>query len=213
MPKNRVKKETFAKYENSEFYKELDMENKTQVNLFKDTVSSFANFTTFLMDKDAWIDHTYLWDIVTTPNPKLFKNGLNLVIIQTTDNDITDNAEFVCPTNSYTNTFYDPSRDTILLLKQGDFYEPVYFYRTDERGQPLINIKPFLSDNNMSSQFIDLLRIFDKDLNKNAKLTQYAQIILLQRNIPAEDIMNSMNEFNIKSSNKYPITKTRLLVY
>ena len=128
-------------------------------------------------------------------NPKLFKNGLNLVIIQTTDNDITDNAEFVCPTNSYTNTFYDPSRDTILLLKQGDFYEPVYFYRTDERGQPLINIKPFLSDNNMSSQFIDLLRIFDKDLNKKCKALQYAQIILLQRNIPAEDIMNSMNEF------------------
>ena len=196
MPKNRVKKETFAKYENSEFYKELDMENKTQVNFFKDTVSAFENFKTFLMDKDAWIDHTYLWDIVTTPNPKLFKNGLNLVIIQTTDNDITDNAEFICPTNSYTNTFYDPSRDTILLIKQGDFYEPVYFYRTDERGQPLINMKPFLSDNNMSSQFIDLLRIFDKDLNKKCKaLPSMPKTYPFRENIPAEDIMNSMNEF------------------
>ena len=110
MPKNRVKKDTLKKYEESDFYKELDMKNTAQEHFFKDTVSAFENFKTFLTDKDAWIDHTYLWDIVTTPNQKLFNNGLNLVIIQITDNDITDNAEFICPTNSYTNTYYDPSR-------------------------------------------------------------------------------------------------------
>lgn len=196
MPKDRVKKYILKKYEETEFYKELDMENTAQEHFFKDTVSAFENFKTFLTDKDAWIDHTYLWDIVTTPNQKLFKNGLNLVIIQITDNDITDNAEFICPTNSYTNTYYEPSRDTILLMKQGDFYEPVYFYRTDERGQPLINMKPFLSDNNMTSQFANLLRIFDNDLNKKCKaLPSMPKTYYFKENVSVEKILDSMNEF------------------
>ena len=196
MPKNRVKKNILKKYEESEFYKELDMENTAQEQFFKDTVSAFENFKTFLTDKDAWIDHTYLWDIVTTPNQKLFKNGLNLVIVQITDNDITDNAEFICPTNSYTNTYYDPSRDTILLMKQGDFYEPVYFYRTDERGQPLINMKPFLSDSNMTSQFANLLRIFDNDLNKKCKaLPSMPKTYYFKENVSVEKIIDSMSEF------------------
>lgn len=196
MPKNRVKKNILKKYEESEFYKELDMENTAQEQFFKDTVSAFENFKTFLTDKDAWIDHTYLWDIVTTPNQKLFKNGLNLVIVQITDNDITDNAEFICPTNSYTNTYYDPSRDTILLMKQGDFYEPVYFYRTDERGQPLINMKPFLSDNNMTSQFANLLRIFDNDLNKKCKaLASMPKTYYFKENVSVDKIIDSMSEF------------------
>ena len=196
MPKNRVKKNILKKYEESEFYKDLDMVNKAQEHFFKDTVSAFENFKTFLTDKDAWIDHTYLWDIVTTPNQKLFKNGLNLVIVEITDNDITDNTEFICPTNSYTNTYYDPSRDTILLIKQGDFYEPVYFYRTDERGQPLINMKPFLSDRNMTSQFANLLRIFDNDLNKKCKaLPSMPKTYSFRENISVEKIIDSINEF------------------
>lgn len=216
MPKNRVKKDTLKKYEESDLYKELDMNNTAQEHFFKDTVSAFENFKTFLTDKDAWIDHTYLWDIVTTPNQKLFNNGLNLVIIQITDNDITDNAEFICPTNSYTNTYYDPSRDTILLMKQGDFYEPVYFYRTDERGQPLIHMKPFLSDHNMTSQFATLLRIFDNDLNKKCKaLPSMPKTYSFKDNVPVEQVIDSMNEFQyqiVKQVSNYKHKVIGLLV-
>ena len=202
MPKTRAKQNVYKQYEDSEFYKELDMNNKTQENFFKDTVSAFENFKTFLTDKDAWIDHTYIWDIITTPNMKLFKNGLNLVVIQITDNDITDNVEFICPTNSYTNTFYDPSRDTILLVKQGDYYEPVYFYRTDNRGQPLVAMKPFLSDHNMTSQFANLLRILQSDLNKKCKASpSMPKTYNYKENIPANDIMDFINEF------QYQVTK------
>lgn len=202
MPKTRVKSDLYAKYEDSEFYKGLDMNKNTQENFFKDTVSAFENFKTFLTDKDAWIDHTYIWDIITTPNMKLFKNGLNLVIIQITDNDITDNVEFICPTNSYTNTYYDPSRDTILLMKQADYYEPIYFYRTDNRGQPLVSMKPFLSDHNMTSQFAHLLRILQTDLNKKCKaLPSMPKTYYYKENISANDVIDAMNEF------QYHITK------
>lgn len=196
MPKTQVKTDIYKQYENSDFYKELDMTNKTQENFFKDTVSSFENFKTFLTDKDAWIDHTYMWDIVTTPNPKLFKDGLNLVIIQITDNDITDNVEFICPTNSYTNTFYDPSRETVLLVKQDDFYEPVYIFRTDSRGQPLVHTKPFLSDANMTSQFADILRILQHDLNNKCKpLSSMPKTYHFKENIPAGKVVDFINDF------------------
>jgi hypothetical protein len=216
MPKNRVKTDIYEKYEKSELYKELDMTNKTQENFFKDTVSAFENFKTFLTDKDAWVDHTYLWDIVTTPNPKLFKNGLNLVIIQTTDNDITDNVEFICPTNSYTNTYYDPSRETILLVKQNDFYEPIYFYRSDNRGQPLIHMKPFLSDTNMTSQFVNLLRILQTDLtNKCKNLPSMPKTYHYKENIPAETVIDFINEYQyhvIKQVSNYKHKTIGLLV-
>ena len=216
MPKTRTKTDIVKKYEDSELYKELDMANKTQENYFNDTVSAFENFKTFLTDKDAWIDHTYVWDIITTPNPKLFKNGLNLVIIQIANNDITDNVEFICPTNSYTNTYYDPSRDTILLIKQDDFYEPIYFYRTDSRGQPLIHTKPFLSDTNMTSQFANLLRILQNDLTKKCKaMPSMPKTYHFKENIPAENVIDFINEYQyhvIKQVSNYKHKIIGLLV-
>ena len=212
MPKTRVKKGIYKQYEDSEFYKELDMNNKTQEHFFQDTVSAFENFKTFLTDKDAWIDHTYIWDIITTPNMKLFKNGLNLVIIQITDNDITDNIEFICPTNSYTNTFYDASRDTILLLKQGDYYEPIYFYRSDNRGQPLISMKPFLSDHNMTSQFANLLRILQTDLNKKCKAApSMPKTYYYKENIPADEVIDYINEFQYKVTKQVSNYKNKII--
>jgi hypothetical protein len=41
------------------------------------------------------------------PNPKLFKDGVNLIILQIANRDITNNIEIVCPTNHYSDGFFD----------------------------------------------------------------------------------------------------------
>jgi hypothetical protein len=46
------------------------------------------------------------------------------VILNVPNDDITDNIEMVCPSNSYFNK-YNVSLETFILIKQGGFYEHV----------------------------------------------------------------------------------------
>lgn len=133
--RRRMPKETLAKYENTMFYSSLQSTSDAQMNFYEDTVSSFERFLEYLRDDDALIDHTYLWDIVTSANNKLFPSGLNLILLQITDNDITDNVELICPTNSYASNIYDVRRDTVIIIKRDAFYEPVYLYEIVENAE------------------------------------------------------------------------------
>ena len=77
-------------YHNNEsnFYKSLNPDNKDHINLFKKIVNAFSNFKKYLLTNNSVIDYTYLWDIVCKPNPKLFKNGINLLILDSEENTI-----------------------------------------------------------------------------------------------------------------------------
>ena len=49
-----------------------------------------------------------------------------------TNNDITQNVQLICPTNHYAKTFYHARKSSFILLKQGDYYEPIYLYEDAE---------------------------------------------------------------------------------
>ena len=133
--KQRVSKDVLAKYENTQFYNSLTPSNDAQMNFYEDTIASFERFLQYLRDDDAIIDHTYLWDIVTSVNAQLFPSGLNLVLLQISDNDITDNVELICPTNSYASNMYDVRRETVIILKRNEFYEPISQYEIVEDAE------------------------------------------------------------------------------
>lgn len=82
------------------------------------------NFKKYLLDEKSNIDYTYLWDVITTN--KLFNGGLNLIIMEIINNDITDKVDILCPLTTYVKNRFDEHRDTIFLIKQGTIYEPVY---------------------------------------------------------------------------------------
>ena len=67
------------------------------------------------------------------PNAKLFQLGLNLAILEIPDNDSTDNVEIICPTNNYSSEIYASNKPTIIMMKKGNFYEPIYVYRHEAR--------------------------------------------------------------------------------
>lgn len=118
-------------YRDTDFYKSFkasDFEIPAKNNFLKYTIVSYENFLKFLRDDDSFIDHTYLWDIVTMKETELFSNGLNLVIMEVANNDVTDNVELICPTNSYAAQAFDPKKGTVLIIKQDEFYEPIYRY-------------------------------------------------------------------------------------
>jgi len=128
------------------------IEKYTDSNLYKKTgdgefynkvVKSFDNFIDFLRSNDTVIDYTYLWDIVCRPNPLLFKSGINLVILEIPNNDITNNVDFICPTNHYSTHLFDGKKPTLVLIKQEGFFEPIYSYRFNKSSETLFIGKLF----------------------------------------------------------------------
>ena len=126
----------------------VDVSKYSRTNLFKKAhetrdqgardfleraVKSFENYIAFLLDDKIVIDHVYLWDIICQPNPRLFEGGLNLIILEIPENDVTNNVELLCPTNQYSNHFYDARKKTLILIKRDNIFEPIYSYTDEEK--------------------------------------------------------------------------------
>jgi hypothetical protein len=118
----------YENYSNTELYKKIDLNNDHQKLFFRETIGAYNQFIKYLMDDTQPIDHTYLWDLFTMNIPTLNK-GINLVLLEVISNDITEKIEVVCPVNSYSANVFDTKRDTVIVLKHDEFYEPVYMYK------------------------------------------------------------------------------------
>jgi hypothetical protein len=94
-PKMYLDESIKGKYYDTEFYRSIRHTDEAQSDFFEDTVASFENFLQFLKDDTTNIDHIYLWDIVTSQNPNLFPKGMNLVIMEIADDDVTDNVHLL----------------------------------------------------------------------------------------------------------------------
>ncbi len=127
----------FEKYKNSKLYSKINFTNEEEMLYFKNVISAFENFIYYLKDDSTIIDHTYLWDIVCKPNKKLFSKGINLIIFKIPNDDITNNVDLICPTNHYSNELYDSRKPTVFLMKEDNYYEPIYSYM-DKNNKILI---------------------------------------------------------------------------
>jgi len=138
---------SIGKYRETQLCKRLDMNNDTHISFFESTVYSYENFLKYLRDESVILDPTYLWEAVTQKNPELFPRGLNLAILEIMNQDITNNVELVCPTNAYSQPLFDPLKETLIIVKQGEVYEPVYLYEiTSLNPEKSIYKKTFLTD-------------------------------------------------------------------
>lgn len=105
-------------FKSSTLYEYIDENNNYEMDFFKETVNAYENFQKYLMDTSAYIDHTFIWEIISEPNHSLFPNGLNIVIFE-----INKNMNILCPTNPYTDRYFYNDRKTAFIIKQKDFYE------------------------------------------------------------------------------------------
>jgi hypothetical protein len=119
------------KYEGtSEFMDKLDQGNETHLDFIYDTIAAYESFVSFLTNPESYIDHTYLWDIVCSPNPMLFPTGLNLAILRIRNVDMTDDIELLCPTSVYSPVLFDSRKETVILIKHDEYFEPVYLFHS-----------------------------------------------------------------------------------
>ena len=120
-----------SKYQdNNELIKKLNLSNEPDKLFFEKIISSFETFIEFLKDNNVIIDHTYLWDLVCKPNKYLFgSSGINLIIFEIPKDDITNNLRLICPSNHYSSEFYEARKPTLILMKEDNYYEPIYQYK------------------------------------------------------------------------------------
>lgn len=146
-----------TKYEDTDFFKQLDLANEKHVELLNTAIAAYENFKEFITHPDSIVDHTYLWDIICSPNIKLFQTGCNLAIIRMRDVDVTDDIEILCPTSVYSSVLYDMRKETFILIKFDDmFYEPIYLFKQNVKkeaqkiiSRELVIQKTFLEENIM----------------------------------------------------------------
>lgn len=127
----------------TKLYQLTDFNNLSQQIYFKRALSSFIKFKKYLNNENSYIDHEILWDLVCMPNPNLFGKGINLVILNIPDDDMTNNVEIICPSNKYSSMFYNSRKFTFILIKKNDFYEPIYTY---EETDKTINIQKLFNE-------------------------------------------------------------------
>ena len=184
------------KYSNTNFYKSINLNDKNQYTLLKFTISSYENFIQYLQDEDSIIDHTFLWDAVSSPLIGLFKDGINLIIMEVENNDRRDNVTLLCPTNAYSDFMFDDKKGSVLILKQNEFYEPLYIYGNtkNEKSSSKTNaIKIFYRENTPASMNFVFKNIKDS-------INSYCQPKHKNKNFKYVD--------NISASKLYELTKT-----
>jgi hypothetical protein len=145
-----------TKYENTEFGLNIDFSNKSQKRHFEDAVAAYENFMEYLTEDGAKIDHQYLWDLVCEDNANLIPRGLNLIILEIKANDMIDRIELVCPTNLYSNNQFDAKKDSVILLKHDDIYEPVFLYTSNNTAAP--TVVRFLKTGQIPQSIADVLK-------------------------------------------------------
>tara|TARA_B100000795_G_scaffold199322_1_gene153171 strand:- start:15960 stop:21974 length:6015 start_codon:yes stop_codon:yes gene_type:complete len=118
------------KYKNSILYKSLQKSMKSVEfdPYFKRVVTALINFKAYIEDDASIINYEYLWDFICMSGDGLFKKGLNLIILNSPNDDITTKIELICPSNHYSSQNYDINKRILILYSRDGFFEPLYRY-------------------------------------------------------------------------------------
>jgi signal recognition particle subunit SEC65 len=186
-------------HKSSKLYSKINQSNEQERIYYKNVVSAFQNFVNYLKDDDTVIDHTYLWDIISKPNKSLFPSGINIIILKIPNDDITNNVELLCPSNHYSNEFYEARKPTIILIKEDNYYEPVYLYTsTSKKIQVVKEFKEY--DPHLSKT----LRIVFRELIKPAynnfckPLNSMPNVYKTKRPLLLLNLIEKLDKYNYK---------------
>lgn len=141
----KINVKDISEYANTNFYKSIDLNDRNELAFLKETIASYENFLNYLKDPKTIMDHSYFWSIISEPNSKLLPQGINLSILELLKDE--NKLEMVCPTNPYQRSLFYDDRDTLVLLKQNEFYEPVYLYESRNKSSSFVKLFSMNSKN------------------------------------------------------------------
>jgi len=131
---NPDKEVRIDEYPDSIVYKSTNQSNKNERDALLRLINSYNNFLDYLDNPASQLDYMYMWDIICTPNPSLFYNGLNIVIMDIPSDDTTNNISIICPTSHYSHSLFDIKKPTLFLVRKYEYYEPLYVIEDSHDG-------------------------------------------------------------------------------
>jgi len=186
------------------------------------TINAYENFRDFIKSDDSVIDHTYMWDIFTTFNPKIFNTqqqilekvhekgvsqeqvlrniGFNLVVLEIPKDDNSDALNIVCPSNHYSNNMFNANKPTVILVKQYNYYEPIYQFTDNDNAKKSDIKKSFsLKASNLIQNVKVMLELIKTQIMPNCVPQKVVKTYNFKYNISADEIVSILKreKFNI----------------
>ena len=163
-------------YKTSLFYRQLIKSNFNPQKLdiyFNKCVRAYTKFLEYLSNDSLEISYEFLWDFLSLRRKEntsggMFQSGINLVILNSPDDDITSKIEVICPTSIYTANLYNTNKPILILYKRDKYFEPIYNFTKIKKNtyviKKLFNIRDL---NNEIPQLKNILSIlWDSVTNK-----------------------------------------------
>ena len=158
IPVNQMSPSVLALYNkiNLDDYRREEIVNsqpltEKRITFLKLLIIAYGKFKDYLFSNSETIDYTYLWDLISMPNEYLFKDGVNLVILQMLNDDVTNNVSVVCPTNFYSKNVFDLKKKTLVLIQQEEYFHPIYaYYNTTNGSKKKEKLMKFFNETDMN---------------------------------------------------------------
>ena len=199
---NDIDNSVINNYADSYLFKQIDPKNEDQKIFFKDVLSSYLNFIKFINDDKAIIDHTYLWDLVVSKDTGLFDTGINLVIFEVLNNDITNNIELLCPSYNYSSLKFDKKKPVVILIKNNHYYEIISALTVSSKKDKNsnTNIKNIFYNNQLPEYNDIIFNVIYKILNHKCKPIKNSNTHNFVQNIDANRIYDILinKQYEIK---------------
>ena len=135
--------ENLNNYKGSKYFRKIK-----NVSQKRKIAQAFENFKNYINDDDEKITYQYIWDLVCKPlnnGGVLFERGINLLIFRNPNDDITSKIEMICPTNHYSDEFFDEKKLTLMVYNKGDYFEPLCKIQKNREDKNKFEISKFFS--------------------------------------------------------------------
>jgi hypothetical protein len=186
----------------STVYSKLKSSNPIQLQKI---TSALFNFIDYLKSPSSNVDYTYLWDLICEPNERLFTSGINLVILNVPSDDNTSNINIMCPTNYYSLSKYDPTKETAIIMQKYEYFEPIYIVIDQSKSNimRIVTTKLYTPDlmakipnmKQMANTIQDIYSTMCKPLSSLPKAYKYKEI-KFKRNITLERSVEILNKYD-----------------
>jgi len=176
-------------------------------------INSYVNFMEYLKDDTIKIDYNYLWDFVCKPIDKnnagvVFENGVNLVIFNAPQDDVTDKIEIICPKHTFTNEIFSEFKPTIMLYKEGLYFEPIVLYNnTNGSIKALFDYQTLISETLLHTLFTDIKNKMVEGCSLKPSIPDKYDY---RRNVSAKKVIETILSINNKNTSKNNDTATVL---
>ena len=183
-------------YEKSKLYKNISKSDSGINKVFLKICNAFDNFKKYILS-DEEINYKYLWDMISKPNKYLFKTGVNLVILKILNDDITNNIEFICPTNQYSSVKYNKNKPYLIIIEENGYYELVCKYIDYGKKKNVSTTFLFKYDEKYFKEFNEVIKLINLS-NKKCNPIKVFKTYEFKNNIPLYKLKEELETNNLK---------------